>query len=124
MKAVITPIEKNNLSEVVLDRIIEMAWEDRTPFDAIRYQFGLSEAEVKALMKKELKFSSYILWRKRVESCKTKHLAKRVDGIDRFKCSLHCEISQDNFNEIYLEVLSLVSLKNIGYSPFDKALVL
>ncbi len=99
MKAVITPTEKKNLSEVVLDRIIEMAWEDRTPFDAIRYQFGLSEAEVKALMKKELKFSSYILWRKRVESCKTKHLAKRVDGIDRFKCSLQRSISNNKISK-------------------------
>ena len=76
-----------------------MAWEDRTPFDAIRYQFGLSEAEVKALMKKELKFSSYILWRKRVESCKTKHFAKRVDGIDRFKCSLQRTISNNKISK-------------------------
>ena len=52
-------IQKNKeLNEVEIDRIIEMAWEDRTPFDAIKFQFGLSEADVKALMKKELKFSS------------------------------------------------------------------
>lgn len=69
------------------DRIIEMAWEDRTPFDAIEFQFGLKEADVKALMKKELKFSSYKLWRERVENCKTKHSKKRLDEIDRFKCS-------------------------------------
>jgi uncharacterized protein (TIGR03643 family) len=59
-----------------IDRIIEMAWEDRTPFDAIFAQFGLREADVKALMKKELKFSSYRLWRERVENCQTKHLCK------------------------------------------------
>ena len=47
-----------------LDRIIEMAWEDRTPFDAIKFQFGINEADVKALMKKQLKFSSYKLWRR------------------------------------------------------------
>jgi uncharacterized protein (TIGR03643 family) len=81
-------IQKNKeLNEAEIDRIVEMAWEDRTPFDAIKFQFGLSEADVKALMKKELKFSSYKLWRERVENCKTKHLAKRIDEIDRFKCS-------------------------------------
>ncbi|GLB49385.1 TIGR03643 family protein [Neptunitalea lumnitzerae] len=69
------------------DRIIEMAWEDRTPFEAIKYQFGLREDKVKSFMKRNLKFSSYKLWRKRVENCKTKHVAKRVAGINRFKCS-------------------------------------
>ena len=59
MKPIIATSEKDNLSEIQIDRIIEMAWEDRTPFDAIKFQFGLSEAEVKALMKRELKFSSY-----------------------------------------------------------------
>lgn len=85
----------NNLSEINIDRIIEMAWEDRTPFDAIQFQFNLSEADVKALMKKELKFSSYILWRKRVENCKTKHLAKRIVGIERFKSNLQRSISNN-----------------------------
>ncbi len=59
---------KKEFTEIEIDRIIEMAWEDRTPFDAIKFQFGLREADVKALMKKELKFSSYKLWRKRVEN--------------------------------------------------------
>ena len=63
---------KKILEEKDIDRIIEMAWEDRTPFDAIEFQFGLKEADVKVLMKKELKLSSYKLWRKRVENCKTK----------------------------------------------------
>ena len=87
------------LSETDIDRIIEMAWEDRTPFDAITFQFGLSEAEVKALMKKELKFSSYVLWRKRVESCTTKHSANRIDGINRFKCSLQRVISNNKISK-------------------------
>lgn len=86
---------KRELDEIAIDRIIEMAWEDRTPFDAIKFQFGLAEADVKALMKKELKFSSYKLWRKRVENCKTKHLAKRVEGIDRFKCTMQKAISNN-----------------------------
>ena len=73
------------LNDSDIDRVIEMAWEDRTPFDAIKFQFGLNEAAVKVLMKKQLKFSSYKLWRKRVEDCKTKHAGKRVEGIDRFK---------------------------------------
>ena len=71
-----------NQSNENINRIIEMAWEDRTPFDAIKFQFGLNEAEVKVLMKKNLKFSSYKLWRKRVENCKTKHAAKRLQGIE------------------------------------------
>lgn len=82
-----------------INRIIEMALEDRTPFDAIKFQFGLSEADVKALMKKELKFSSYKLWRERVENCKTKHAKKRVDGIDRFKCSLQRTITNNKISK-------------------------
>ena len=82
-----------------INRIIEMAWEDRTPFDAIKFQFGLLEADVKALMKKELKFSSYKLWRERVENCKTKHAKKRVDGIDRFKCNLQRSITNNKISK-------------------------
>lgn len=78
---------KQILNTEDIDRIIEMAWEDRTPFDAIRLQFGLTEQEVRNLMKNELKFSSYKNWRIRVESCSTKHVAHRSSTIDRFKCS-------------------------------------
>lgn len=78
---------KLSLQPEDIDRIIEMAWEDRTPFDAIFAQFGLREADVKSLMKKELKFSSYRLWRERVENCQTKHLQKRNTAIERFKCT-------------------------------------
>jgi len=95
----IKPLNKNNLLEIEKDRIIEMAWEDRTPFDAIKIQFNLSEADVKALMKKELKFSSYIRWRERVENCKTKHSAKRVAGIDRFKSNLQRTISNNKISK-------------------------
>jgi uncharacterized protein (TIGR03643 family) len=91
MKMILQPEE--------IDRIIEMAWEDRTPFDAIQYQFGLAEADVKALMKKELKFSSYRLWRERVESCATKHAKKRVEGIDRFKCNLQRSITNNKISK-------------------------
>ena len=60
-------------SEIDIDRIIEMAWEDRTPFEAITYQFSLSEQQVIALMRKEMNASSFKMWRKRVQGRKTKH---------------------------------------------------
>ena len=81
------------LTAADIDRIIEMAWEDRTPFDAIRFQFGLTESEVRKLMKDQLKFSSYKNWRRRVEACNTKHQKTRLAEIDRFKCSRQRTIS-------------------------------
>jgi uncharacterized protein (TIGR03643 family) len=90
---------KTTLSEVEIDRIIEMAWEDRTTFDAIKIQFGLTEADVKKLMKKELKFSSYKLWRERVENCKTKHAKTRNPEIDRFKCNLQRTITHNKISK-------------------------
>lgn len=69
-----------------IDRIVEMAWEDRTPFAAIETQFGLKEKEVIALMRKEMKRSSFKMWRKRVTGRKTKHLAKRDFIEGRFRC--------------------------------------
>ena len=89
----------NFFSLIDTDRIIEMAWEDRTPFDAIEFQFGLNEASVKAFMKKNLKPGSYRLWRKRVEHCKTKHAKKRIAGIDRFKCNLQRNISMNKISK-------------------------
>lgn len=82
------------------DRIIEMAWEDRTPFEAIEFQFGISEAEVIELMRKELKLSSFKLWRKRVNSgVSHKHLKKRSTEIDRFKCSRQRTISHNKISK-------------------------
>lgn len=76
------------------DRIIEMAWEDRTPFEAIELQFGLSEADVIQLMRRQLKPSSWRLWRKRVnQGVSQKHLQKRNAEINRFKCSRQRQIS-------------------------------
>ncbi|MBL0012304.1 MAG: TIGR03643 family protein [Flavobacterium sp.] len=92
-------MQERVFNEIEIDRIIEMAWEDRTPFDAIKFQFGLAEADVKALMKKELKFRSYTLWRTRVENCKTKHVAKRIAGIDRFKCNRQRAISSNKISK-------------------------
>ena len=97
IQSIIAP--KETLSAEDINRIIEMAWEDRTPFDAIFYQFALTEDRVKALMKKELKFSSYTLWRTRVENCSTKHAKKRADGIVRFKCSRQRAISSNKISK-------------------------
>lgn len=88
------------MTDVELDRIIEMAWEDRTPFEAIEMQFGLAEADVIKLMRKELKESSFKLWRKRVNSgTSQKHLKKRSAEIDRFKCSRQTNISNNKISK-------------------------
>jgi len=71
------------MTEEQIDRIIEMAWEDRTQFEAIEFQFGLKENDVRKLMRKHMKESSFKMWRERVKGRKTKH-AKNNDGI-RFK---------------------------------------
>ncbi|MBK9794142.1 MAG: TIGR03643 family protein [Sphingobacteriales bacterium] len=83
-----------------IDRIIEMAWEDRTPFEAIKIQFGFSEADVIALMRKELKRGSFNLWRKRVNSgVSQKHAKKRNAEITRFKCSRQRTISLNKISK-------------------------
>ena len=74
------------LSEPDISRLIEMAWEDRTPFDAIEKSFGLSESQVIQLMRQELKRSSFELWRKRVTGRATKHVALRSKLVDRAYC--------------------------------------
>ena len=71
------------LSARDIDRIIEMAWEDRTPFEAIEFQFGLKENEVRKLMRSEMKESSFKMWRERVKGRKTKH--GKTNPASRFK---------------------------------------
>ena len=79
---------RKGLNLIDVDRVIEMAWEDRTPFEAITMQFELSEGETIRLMRGELKRSSFNLWRKRVNSGGSqKHLKKRNPDMIRFKCS-------------------------------------
>ena len=87
------------LSERDTDRIIEMAWEDRTPFEAIELQFGLSEPEVIKLMRRELKPSSWRLWRERAHQISHKHLKKRSTEIDRFKSTLQRQISSNKISK-------------------------
>ena len=74
-----------NFSLKDISRIIEMAWEDRTPFEAIETQFGLKENEVREIMRREMKSSGFKMWRERVSDRKTKHLSLRSKEITRFK---------------------------------------
>jgi uncharacterized protein (TIGR03643 family) len=88
------------MERIDIDRVIEMAWEDRTPFEAIDIQFGLSEADTIKLMRSELKRNSFNLWRKRVNSgVSQKHLAKRSADISRFKCSRQKAISMNKISK-------------------------
>lgn len=74
-----------NFKQEELSRIIEMAWEDRTPFEAIEFQFGIKENDVREIMRTELKSSSFKMWRERVSGRKTKHLSLRSKDVKRFK---------------------------------------
>ena len=76
-----------SLSQEQIDRVIEMAWEDRTPFEAIKFQFNLTEDNVITIMRREMKSKSFAMWRKRVQGRKTKHTKLRENSINRFKCS-------------------------------------
>ena len=89
----------NKLSLVEIDRIIEMAWEDRTTFDAIKFQFGLKEQEVINLMRREMKPSSFRMWRERVQGRATKHSKKRNFEEGRFKCSRQKSISNNSISK-------------------------
>jgi uncharacterized protein (TIGR03643 family) len=88
-----------DLSIEDIDRIIEMAWEDRTPFEAITYQFNLSEKEIIALMRREMKPSSFKMWRKRVQGRATKHKKLRVFEKGRFKCSRQKQITHNSISK-------------------------
>lgn len=81
------------------DRVIEMAWEDRTTFDAIKFQFGLKEQDVIELMRKEMKPSSFRLWRKRVQGRQTKHEKLRSYEKGRFKCSRQKQITHNKISK-------------------------
>ncbi|TYZ05909.1 TIGR03643 family protein [Hymenobacter lutimineralis] len=87
------------LSPDDIDRIIEMGWEDRTPFEAIEAQFGLAEKEVIALMRREMKASSFRMWRARMSGRATKHRALRPDDIDGFKSNQQRSISRNKLSK-------------------------
>ena len=90
---------KDRFTIAQIDRIIEMAWEDRTPFDAIEFQFHISEQDVIKLMRTELKPSSFKMWRKRVQGRATKHLKKRNFVKGNFKCSLQRNITNNKISK-------------------------
>jgi uncharacterized protein (TIGR03643 family) len=92
-------IEKYNLSLADIDRIVQMAWEDRTPFEAIAFQFQLSEAEVIMLMKSEMHLRNWQKWRARVQGRSTKHRALRSDDVDRFRCTRQRNISSNRVSK-------------------------
>ena len=93
-------LDIKEFTERELDRIIEMAWEDRTPFEAILFQFGLPEKEVIKMMRGTLKESSFKRWRKRVNSgVSQKHLMKRNSDITRFRCSRQKAISGNKISK-------------------------
>lgn len=90
---------KKELSDIEKDRIIEMAWEDRTTFDSILMQFGLKEQEVIDLMRSEMKASSFRMWRERVQGRKTKHEKLRNFQEGRFKCSRQRQINNNKISK-------------------------
>jgi uncharacterized protein (TIGR03643 family) len=93
---ILSKMKKIVLTDVEIDRIVEMAWEDRTPFEAITFQFGVSEQETIEIMRKEMKPSSFRMWRERVQGRSTKHSKLRTNDTSetgRFKCSQQKQIS-------------------------------
>ena len=90
-------MKSKSLEEI--DRMIEMAWEDRTPFEAIFNQFDINEKELIAVMRNNLKKSSFKLWRERVSGRKTKHSKLRENSVDRFKCKLQRNISNNKISK-------------------------
>jgi uncharacterized protein (TIGR03643 family) len=91
--------EKYHLSDQDIDRIVGMAWEDRTPWEAIESQFGVSESTVIEIMRYELKPSSWRMWRERVQGRKTKHQKRRGMEVERFKCSRQKMISMNKISK-------------------------
>ena len=87
------------LAEEDIDRIVEMAWEDRTPFDAIQAQFGISEGETIALMRKTMKRSSFKMWRARVQGRATKHLKKAPEDMTTFKSRMQKGITLNKISK-------------------------
>ena len=90
---------KEERADIDKDRIIEMAWEDRTTFEAILLQFGLKEKEVIDLMRTEMKPSSFRMWRERVQGRKTKHEKLRSFEKGRFKCSRQRQINNNKISK-------------------------
>lgn len=91
--------EIKELCEADIDRIIEMAWEDRTPFDAIKAQFGISEGETIEIMRQNMKKSSFKMWRARVQGRATKHNQKSPAGMTSFKSKMQRGITLNKISK-------------------------
>lgn len=91
--------QKYQLTDRDVDRIIEMAWEDRTPFDAIEDQFGIKEAEVIRLMRHEMHPRNWRKWRARVQGRSTKHRAKMGDEVNRFHSKAQRHITMNRISK-------------------------
>ena len=91
--------KKYNLSERDVDRIVEMAWEDRTSFDAIEAQFGVPESDVIVLMRQQMKPSSWRMWRERVQGRSTKHQQRRDFDEGRFKSTRQRSVSGNKISK-------------------------
>ncbi len=87
------------LSDADIDRLIEMAWEDRTPFEAIEAQFGLKEKDVIVFMRRNSKPSSFRMWRKRMQGRQTKHTGLTEGTGERFKCSRQGAINMNKISK-------------------------
>ncbi|MCI5083266.1 MAG: TIGR03643 family protein [Saprospiraceae bacterium] len=92
-------IKKHQLDDRDVNRIVEMAWEDRTPFEAIEVQFGLTEAEVIKLMKHEMRLKNWKKWRARVQGRKTKHAKLRQGEVERFQSKAQRHITKNNISK-------------------------
>jgi uncharacterized protein (TIGR03643 family) len=92
-------MKKEILTAKDIDRLIQMAWEDRTPFEAIEMQFGLKEKEVIALMREQMKASSFKMWRARTNGRATKH--KKISQVEkgRFKSTLQKSITMNKISK-------------------------
>ena len=87
-----------NLTEREVDRIIQMCWEDRTPFDAFSDQFNITENQIISVMRNNLKKSSFVRWRKRVDNRKTKHSAFSTKDKKRFKSKSQRQITYNKIS--------------------------
>ena len=94
-----TLVEKYKLTEADVDRIVEMAWEDRTPFEAIHMQFGLPEADVIRLMRQEMQLRNWKKWRARVQNRATKDQNLRNDEVSRYKCTRQRQITRNKISK-------------------------
>lgn len=92
-------IKKYELSDRDIDRIVGMAWEDRTPFEAIEAQFGLSEAEVIKLMKHQMRERNWRKWRARVQGRKTKHAKLKAQSVNRFRSKAQKQITKNRISK-------------------------